>query len=221
MRYMNFAMPLAGLLKGALAAVFLLTAGCGPLISFGDEGPADDVYNLSYQGGFSADVQSASIIYLEEPLMNESLSGADIAVALSDNRRTTLQGVRWSASSADLVRDYLVRALSERAQTKFVGEGSLDVRAGCRLGLKVWAYEYVPGAAQRSDTVDIAFEFTLVRYSDNLMLGQRAFKASEAVDSSRSSGVIAGFHKGIADISERAGGWVAPLSGACALDDLS
>lgn len=205
------------LATAALYCGLAVLAGCGPLISFGDDGPADDVYNLSYEGGYSANVDSDNIIYLEEPLMNQGLSGVDIAVALPDDQRSILKGVRWAGNSADLVRDYLVRALSEKAGVKLLGDGGLDVRAGCRMTVKVWSFEFAPSERSRDDKVDVAIEFSLVRYRDGHLVGQRAFNVSTSIDTDQGNSVIAGFRDGMNVLSGDAANWLAPLGSNCSL----
>ncbi|WP_262693837.1 ABC-type transport auxiliary lipoprotein family protein [Kordiimonas aquimaris] len=209
--------PVSKLITSFLFCALVLLAGCGPLISFGDDGPADDVYNLSYEGGYSANVDSENIIYLEEPLMNQGLSGVDIAVALPDDQRSTLKGVRWAGNSADLVRDYLVRSLSEKSGVKLLGDGGLDVRAGCRMTVKVWSFEFAPGERSRDDTVDVAIEFSLVRYRDGHLVGQRAFNVSTAIDTNQGNSVVAGFRAGMHALSGDAANWLGPLGSNCAL----
>lgn len=205
------------LTAGFLCCGLILLAGCGPLISFGDDGPADDVFNLRYQGGYSANVDSENIIYLEEPLMNQGLSGVDIAVALPGDQRSTLKGVRWAGNSSDLVRDYLVRALSEKSGVKLLGDGGLDVRAGCRMTVKVWSFEFAPGESSRDDTVDVAIEFSLVRYRDGHLVGQRAFNVNTPIDTNQGNSVVAGFREGMSALSGDAADWLAPLGSNCSL----
>jgi len=203
-------------LVSAVAAALLL-AGCGPLISFGDDGPADDVYSLEY-GAVNANTSDmATIIYVEEPLMSDGLGGINVAVALENRKRTNLQGVRWSANSTDLIRDYFVRAIGSVSGTRLLGQGAIDVQAGCRLGVKVWAFEFVPGTSASDDRVDIEVEFILIRYNDNRLIGQPTFSASPQVALSDGENIIDAFHTGMASISDDAGKWLAPLAGECAL----
>ncbi len=195
----------------------LLLAGCGPLISFGDDGPADDVYSLEY-GAVNANTgDMATIIYVEEPLMSDGLGGIDVAVALENRKRTNLQGVRWSANSTDLIRDYFVRAIGSMSGTRLLGQGAIDVQAGCRLGVKVWAFEFVPGTSAGDDRVDIEVEFILIRYNDNRLIGQPTFSASSQVAVSDGENIIDAFHSGMASVSGDAGKWLAPLASECTL----
>lgn len=204
-------------LKAAMMSTALFVAGCGPLISFGDDGPADEVYNLRYDGSYSANIDSEYLVYLEEPLMSQHLSGVDVAVTLSGDKTTTLDGVRWSANSSDLIRDYLVRALSDKSGVKMLGEGGLDVQAGCRMTVKVWSFEFNPAARSRDDAVSVAIEFSLVRYRGSELLGQRAFTVDAPVSGSQSQAVIDGFRSGIRDLASEAAEWLKPLGQACKL----
>lgn len=195
----------------------LLLAGCGPIISFGDDGPAGDIYSLEYAVANTNVGGMATIIYLEEPLMSDGLGGIDIAVSLENRKRTSLQGVQWSASSTDLIRDFFVRAIGSMSGTRLLGQGALDVQAGCRLGTKVWAFEFVPGTTASDDRVDIEVEFILTRYSDNRLIGQPTFSAAQSVTESDGENIVEAFHQGMTAISQEAGAWLAPVAAECAL----
>ena len=199
------------------AAMALLLVGCGPIISFGDDGPADDVYSLEYSLNNANTNDTATIIYVEEPLMSDGLGGINVAVALENRKRTNLQGVRWSANSTDLIRDYFVRAIGRMSGTRLLGQGAIDVQAGCRLGIKVWAFEFVPGTNAGDDRVDLEVEFILVRYNDNRLLGQPTFSASPQVVLSDGENIVDAFHDGMTSISSDAGKWLAPLASQCDL----
>lgn len=195
----------------------LFMAGCGPLISFGDDGPADQIFGLEHPAAPLTSADLGTIIYVEEPLMSDGLGGNQISVALEDSQRTSLSGVRWSANSTDLIRDYLVRGVSAASGVRMLGEGAIDVKAGCRLGLKVWAFEFVPGSSARDDSVVVEIEFVLVRYSDNGLIGQPTFRAAPGVSSSDGVGVTRAFNDAMQSVSEQAGAWLAPQAGQCAL----
>lgn len=204
----------------SLACIFLgafVLAGCGPIISFGDDGPADNVYSLKYAEANTNTSDMATIIYVEEPLMSDGLGGVNIAVALENRKRTSLQGAQWSTSSTDLIRDYFIRAIGSMSGTRLLGQGAIDVQAGCRLGTKVWAFEFVPGASARDDRVDIEVEFILIRYNDNRLIGQPTFSATQQVTASEGENIIEAFHQGMTSISREAGAWLAPVASECSL----
>lgn len=208
--------PFDTVLRAGAASCLLLAAGCGPLISFGDDGPADQVYSLDYPA--AGDHSSAdTVIYVAEPLMGGGLSGTQVSVVLDNNQRTSLMGVRWNANTTDMIRDYLVRGLSARSGALMLGEGALDVKAGCRMGVKVWDYEYVPGDSAGDDRVDVEIELILVRYLDNALLGQPTFSASETVGGSDGVDVVEGFNRAMASISREAGAWIGQNLEACKL----
>lgn len=206
--------------RSVACGVFALVglAACGPIISFGDDGPADDVYSLEYGVPNTNTSDMATIIYVEEPLMSDGLGGIEVAVALENRRRTSLQGVQWSANSTDLIRDYFVRAIGSMSGTRLLGQGAIDVQAGCRLGTKVWAFEFVPGATASDDRVDIEVEFILIRYNDNRLIGQPTFAAAQQVSAADGQNIVDAFHRGMASISREAGQWLAPLASECALN---
>ncbi len=202
-------------LLGLAGCAFL--AACGPIISFGDDGPADQIFGLEHAAAPSALGDMGTIIYVEEPLMSDGLGGNQISVALADNQRTSLQGVRWSANSTDLIRDYLVRGVANAAGVRLLGEGAIDVQAGCRMGVKVWAFEFVPGDTADDDRVDVEIEFVLVRYYDNRLIGQPTFTASPAVSEPGGRGITAAFDTAMGSVSSQAGAWLREYAGECAL----
>lgn len=204
--------------KSAGASLLLMLGGCGPLISFGDDGPADEVYSLEFADARTASGDMAAIIYLEEPLMSSGLGGNHVAVALDNNQRTNLKGVRWSANSTDLIRDFLVRSISSSSGVRLLGEGAIDVQAGCRLGVKVWSFEFVPGDSARDDRVDVEIEFILIRYSDNRLIGQPTFAASPGVASAAADRIVAAFQNAMTSISADAGAWLSPHAAECSIE---
>jgi len=215
----NQAEKLTYLFRSVACGFFALASltACGPIISFGDDGPADDVYSLEYDSVTTNAGDMATIIYVEEPLMSDGLGGIQVAVALENRQRTSLQGVQWSANSTDLIRDYFIRAIGSMSGTRLLGQGAIDVQAGCRLGTKVWAFEFVPGAAPADDRVDIEVEFILIRYNDNRLIGQPTFSAMQPVATADGQNIIDAFHRGMASVSREAAQWLAPLASECAL----
>jgi ABC-type uncharacterized transport system auxiliary subunit len=98
-----------------------------------------------------------------------------------------------------------------------MGEGSLDIKAGCRLGLKIREFAFAPDSAIGSDKVNISIEFTLVRYADARLLGQPIFVASQTVDDNEGRAIVAAFHDGMNAVTSAAANWLAPLSSQCAI----
>lgn len=217
---MKFESPQAcwlAICKPVSTALLLILAGCGPLISFGDDGPADKVYGLEYDSAPAATGAMSTIVYVEEPLMSDGLGGNHISVVLDNNERTSLMGVRWSANTTDLIRDFLVRGVAGTSGVRLLGEGAIDVQAGCRLGLKIWSFEFVPGDSIRDDRVDVEIEFILVRYSDNRLIGQPTFSSSQGVEATSGAAIVAAFHQSMISVSTQAGSWLATQSGECSL----
>ena len=168
-------------------------AACGPLISLGNDGPADDIYTLRYPGQVATMSPSGPIIFVNSPIMAEGLDGRGIPVRLEDERRTSLEGASWSVHLGDLVRDYVVRSLSAQTTANMVSEGGLDIKAQCRLGIKVWMMEYVPGATSGDDRVELAMQLSLVRLSDSVLLDHPTFTQTVSVGSDNNAAVIEGF----------------------------
>ncbi|PCI60128.1 MAG: hypothetical protein COB37_09760 [Kordiimonadales bacterium] len=171
----------------------LSVAACGPLISLGNDGPADDIYTLRYPGQVGAASPTGPIIFVNSPIMAEGLDGRGVPVHLENERRTSLEGASWSVHLGDLVRDYVVRALSAQTTANMISEGGLDIKAQCRLGIKVWSMEYVPGAVSGDDRVELAMQMSLVRLSDSVLLDHPTFTQTVAVGSDSNAAVIEGF----------------------------
>ena len=209
-RYCTETLKLPSALAGAL-----LLASCGPLISFGDDGPADDVYTLHYQGPLKSESPTGPIIYVDSPQMVEGLDGQGITVRIEQNRRTTLAGSIWSAHLSDLVRDYVTLALGAVSDANLVGGGGLDIKAGCRLGTKVWAMDYVPGTTAGEDRVELAIQFSLVRLSDSKLLSHPTFSETVRVETANGRGIVAAFEAAMGSAAEKYGRWFNAESGAC------
>lgn len=197
---------------GLLAASFAL-ASCGPIVSFGDEGPADTIYTLRYQGGYADG--NGPVVYVDEPTVADGLKGEAVAVALPDNQRSTIGGVRWSAPVSDLTRDYFTRSFGSETDALLVGDGGLDIRAACRLGLKVWELEYVPGERAGNDRVSIAIEMSLVRLKDNHLISKTTFSQTPTVAGEGTDAVMAAFNDAMADLSGEAVAWFSGRFAQC------
>lgn len=197
-----------------LVAASVALASCGPLISIGDEGPADEVYTLRYEGGYPMS-GAGPVVFVDEPTVVDGLNSDKVAVALADNRRATIDGVRWSAPPSDLVRDYLVRALADGSDARMVGQGGLDIKATCRLGVKLWEMDFVPGSRASDDRVSVAFELTLVRLKDNQLIGHPTIVKSPGVGGSGSVAVMAAFNDAMAQAGAEATAWFKTANKAC------
>jgi len=193
----------------------LMVAACGPLISFGDDGPPAAIYTLRYEGPIKSETPSGPVVYVDSPRMIEGLDGRDISVRFDDNRRTVLSGSAWSAHLPDLIRDYVTLALGSVSDANMVSEGGLDIKAGCRLGVKVWAMEFVPGQTIAEDKVEVAMQFSLVRLSDSRLLSHPTFRKSVGVSSSGGRGVVAAFSEAMEEAARDYGRWFKVESRAC------
>lgn len=198
----------------SLVAASALLASCGPLISFGDEGPADEIYTLRYQGGYPVNA-TGPVVFIDEPTVADSLKGDKVAVALPGNRRSIIDGVRWSAPLADLLRDYMLRALGASSEVRVVGDGGLDIQSSCRLGMKVWEMDYIPGARAGDDKVSVVLEFTLVRLKDNQLLGMPTIAKEVGTRGSGTNAVMAAFNEAMGDAAGDAASWFGKAHEAC------
>jgi len=197
-------------------AVATLVASCGPLISFGDDGPGDKVYSLKYAGDYENSPADAPVIYIDEPHMADALAGQKITVALPGEKRSTLSGARWAAPLSALVRDYVARALSHKAGAHMIGEGGLDIQVSCRLGTKVWSFEFVPTENASGDHVQIALEMTLVRLADGKLLSHPTFTKTMPVRGSTGDAVASAFSEAMAGVGDDMGRWLKGQIASCA-----
>ena len=199
----------------ALFALPLLLAGCGPLISLGDDGPAAEVYSLRYQGGFHDSRSAGRVVYVDEPILSDGLGGEQVSVLLDGTRRTTLDGVKWSDPLSELVRDYITRSLGHRSGVHLVGEGGLDIKAACRLGSKVWAFELLPGDRPGKDAVSVAIELSLVRLSDSTLVSHPTISKTVAVDGGDNAAVMAAFNLAMSQIAADMTTWFGASVDSC------
>lgn len=199
----------------SLLTVPLLTSACGPLISFGDDGPSDTVYTLRYEGGYASDSAGGTVVFVDEPALAEGLNSDKVAVTLEGGQRMTLDGVRWSAQLSDLVRDYVTRSLGNGTGAQVVSAGGLDIRTACRLGVKVWALEYRPGARTGDDQVDVAMEVSLVRLQDSRLLSKPTFTQSVRVNGGGDAVVMAAFNQAMRAASGEMTQWFRDKLPAC------
>jgi ABC-type uncharacterized transport system auxiliary subunit len=192
-----------------------MLAGCGPLISFGQDGPADSVYSLEYQGAYGSFDEGAPTIYFDEPIMAEGLGGRKLAVRLQDFRRSTVAGASWSSNLADLMRGYLVRSVANTTGAQLIGEGGLDVEVGCRIATHVWSFELVPGADASDDIVDSTMELTLLNLRTGDLLGKQTFAAKVGVAGSDSQAIARAFNRAIENTAGEISTWLSDLQDGC------
>jgi ABC-type uncharacterized transport system auxiliary subunit len=201
---------------GSLLGAALLLAGCGPIISFGDDGPVDAIYSLRYEGGFPTDKVDGPIVYVEEPHFADDLDGRSVSVLLAGNRRSTIDGVAWSSPLSELVRNYITRSLADGLGANIVSEGALDVNSTCRIGSKVWALELVPGRDAAADRVEITIELSLVRFRDSTLIGHPTISRTAKVAGSDDAAVMAAFGKAMAGVSDEMRSWFKGALSGCA-----
>lgn len=197
----------------------MAVAACGPLISFGDDGPADEVYSLEYRGGYNSFNASAPRVYLDEPIMAEGLSSRKMSVRLPDFRRSTIASISWSANLSDLVRGYMARAIAARSGVELISEGGLDVNVGCRMAVHVWAFELVPGANPSEDKVNSTIELTLLNVTNGALLGRQTFVTERSVDTSEGAAIARAFNEAIEEASIAMSDWLSPIQAGCVLSE--
>lgn len=197
----------------AVLAVPLLLAACGPLISFGSDN-AQTVYSLQYDG-LGVAPPGAPVVYVDDPLTADGLGGREVAVRLGTYERTTLDGVLWSSSATDLVRDYLVQSLADDAQVQTLGQGGLDVAAGCRLGLKIWQMHFVPGETADADEVVMSIDAILVNITTSELAGRRMFNVESPVPDGSGERVMIAFNVSMSLIAKQMSRWLAERRDIC------
>lgn len=199
---------------GLVAAAMMLT-GCGPLVSFGDDGPADTIYTLRYEGGYPGGEIEGPVIYVEEPHFADDLDGRGVSVLLDGDKRSVIGGVAWSSPLAELVRNYVTRALGDGLGANILSEGSLDVNATCRVGSKVWALEYVPGVTPTEDEVVVVLELSLVRFRDSALVGHPTLRRSVTPQGSGDVAVMDAFNRAMAGVAQDMRAWFRSAKEAC------
>jgi len=199
------------LIVGLLA---LSVAACGPLISFGGDEKPGEIYGLRYPAPYAASSPVGPIVYIDSPQMVEALGGQNIAVVMPDGQRTSLDGVTWATNLSDILRDYIGHSLSA-TEANIISEGGLDIKAGCRLGLKVWSFEFAPGISAEDDKVKIAIQFSLVRLSDSVLLSHPTFSQEIAVKNATASGVVGSFRAGMEAAAKDYGVWFQERMNQC------
>jgi len=208
----------AGKAISGLMAAALLVSACGPLISFGDDGPADTIYTLRYGGGYPSGEIEGPVIYVEEPHFADDLDGRGVAVLLDGDKRSVIDGAAWSSPLAELVRNYVTRALGDGLGANILSEGSLDINATCRIGSKVWALEYVPGATATDDEVVIVLELSLVRFRDSALVGHPTLRRSVSPQGSGDAAVMEAFNLAMAGVAQDMRDWFRSAKDACRPD---
>lgn len=193
-----------------------LVSGCGPLISFGSDSGPGETYGLRYPASHSQAEPNGPIIYVDSPQMVEGLDGHGVTVIMGNGRRTVLEDASWSTHLSDMLRDYVAHSLSSQSGANMISEGGLDIKAGCRLGVKVWSFEFVPGASSDEDTVNIALQFSLVRISDSELISHPTFSKTVHVNSGSIAGVMGGFSTAMEQAADDYGSWLRERMGQCA-----
>lgn len=199
----------AGLLALALS-------GCGPLISFGGDSGPGETYGLRYAAAHVPESPAGPIVYVDSPQMVEGLDGHGVTVVMENGRRTMLEDAYWSTHLSDMLRDYLTHALGAQSGANMISEGGLDIKAGCRIGVKVWAFEFAPGVQPSEDKVNISLQFSLVRFSDSTLLSHPTFSKAVPVNSNTIEGVMDGFNVAMVEAAEDYGSWFRERLGQCA-----
>lgn len=200
---------------GTALGLLSIVSGCGPLISFGDDGPADDVYTLEHPGTASANINTAATMYVSQPVMRSGLDGTEVVVALDNNKRTVLKGVRWAGHLSDLLQDYLVHSLRSETEANIVSDKGLDVRVNCRMDAKIWRMEFAPSADGTNDLVHLELELSLIRLQDAHLVGHPIYTRTANVVGGSHDDIVGALNSALNDISREYGAWVASNLEAC------
>ncbi|MCK0069173.1 ABC-type transport auxiliary lipoprotein family protein [Kordiimonas laminariae] len=200
---------------GTALGLMAVVGGCGPLISFGDDGPADEVYTLEYPKIASSNTNDGATMYVSHPVMSSGIDGTEVVVALDNNKRTVLKGVSWAGHLSDLMQDYLVHSLRAETVANIVSDKGLDVRVNCRMDVKVWKMEFAPSADGSSDMVNIEIELSLIRLQDAYLVGHPVYTRTENVVGGSHDDIVAAFNGALNDIAREHGAWVSSNLQAC------
>ncbi|GHF11824.1 hypothetical protein GCM10017044_02090 [Kordiimonas sediminis] len=201
-------------LKACSALSLLALSACGPIVSFGSDEPAS-IYSLDYRGPARNDA-AGPVLYVSEPVMTQDLGTRRVAVQLGGFERTFLKEARWATALGDMVRGYMVEAITGATSAQALGEGALDVASNCRVGLTVRAFDYVPRSdASSDDTVLVRIEMSFVRLTDSKLLGRRDFSASQTVAGTDRHDIVASFNAAMAAAGSDMTDWLAPQLGNC------
>jgi len=194
----------------------LLLVGCGPLISFGGDGPGE-TYTLRYpaEPQISAAAEEGPIIQIDQPFFSDGLGGTGIKVNLDTNERATVGGVGWTADISDLLRDYLVLSLSDNTGVRTLGEGLLDVGSDCRLVTRVWRFELVPGASSTDDQVDVNMELFLIRIRNGSLLASKRFSSAAEVSGGSGKDIVDAFSSALRSLSGEQQQWLSEAANSC------
>ncbi|MFC3050442.1 ABC-type transport auxiliary lipoprotein family protein [Kordiimonas pumila] len=203
-----------GLRFSAIVACLAISS-CGPLISFGDEGPIASLYTLQYPHAMPITETEGPLVYVASPEMAGRLDSENIVVVLPDKEITSLEGAKWSDHLSDLLRDYITQSLAVQAPATLLGQSTLDVKADCRLGVKVWSMELAPGSTAQDDHVQVSIQLLLLRLADNRLIGQKLFNSSKELKNNGNTSVMEAFNDAMFDISNDYGVWFKEKLPAC------
>lgn len=193
-----------------LAAALLV--GCGPIINFGD-GVPETVYTLHYDR-FVTDDPDGALLLVTEPSFAEGLGGRLVTVRLSDFERTSLKNFRWTAPAGDLMRDYMIAALRDKAGARTVGEGGLDLNAACRLDMFVQSMAFVPGPTASQDRIEFQVELLLVSQVTGELVDRAGYDVGRDTNGT-SQAIVAAFNKGLLSLTEAASLMVRKHTASC------
>ena len=179
----------------------LMLTSCGPLISFGSP-DAQRTFSLS-PVALNVVPENDQVIYVEEPYLSGGRDGRKLTVALSKNETTTLAGVQWSDNLSDMIRDNLVRSLERGTGAKTLGETGLDIKASCRLGLTVHAFDYVVGGTPGEDMAMIDADLLLVNLQNNTLLYSQTISTTAPIVGSNPMNAAIALDQAFADFQRQ------------------
>lgn len=192
-----------------LATSFLLSA-CGPLIEFGDGGPAAALYSI--QPTISGDMATEGlVIYVSEPLLPGESVGNRIAVRTDDFELKFLKGGQWSEPFRMMLHRYLVGALAGNVEAQVVGAGALDVRADCRLTVDFQRFDY----EAKSNAVVAQATARLSSLKSGNLLGNQIINVSADVSSDRREKIVAGYDQASGKVASALSLWLKDALPSC------
>jgi cholesterol transport system auxiliary component len=193
----------------SLSGAALLLAGCSEL---GGQRPPQ-LYRLRARRGEASDLPVVSWqLIVSEPVAEQSLDTARIALARSPTRLDYFADSAWTDRTPALLQDLIIEAFENSGRVVAIGRFASDLRADYVLQTELRDFEArYDGASTQPPTIHVRIEAKLVKMPERDIIGNMIFAQEATAAQNEIDSIVVAFDEALNQVLSRLVAWTVHL----------
>jgi cholesterol transport system auxiliary component len=188
-----------------LVASVALLAACGPIVSFGGDGPPPRQFNLAYSAAPNDAKALPGVLLVDELGATAELRGQRMAMRVSAQEVQYLNGAQWSDRPARLLRGLIEDAARQAPGAAVLGPSNIDLRIAFRLTGTVQRFDVVVDGPKRQAV--IVLDAILANQRPSRLIASRRFEAKADAAADTPAAVAAALNMAANDLARDVAAW--------------